>query len=73
MATVTKCDRCGQYVDRISDSLPHIIYRKNRDFNTLAHHIDLCPECYKHFLEWVKPFEQAAETVMVDCETEDIE
>lgn len=70
MATVTKCDRCGQYVDRLPESLPFIVHKKNSDFNT-AHHVDLCSECYKHFLEWVKPFEQAAETVTVDRETDD--
>lgn len=69
MATVTKCDRCGQYIDKLPESLPFISYKKSSDCTSKRYTMSLCPECYKYFLEWVKPFEQRA--VMVDCETDD--
>jgi len=65
MATVTKCDRCGQYIDRLPESLPFIIYKKNSDFNTVRHDMSLCKDCYERFLIWAKPFDK------VDCETAD--
>jgi len=70
MATVTKCDRCGQYIDRVPESLPFIIYKKNRDLhNTVRHEMTLCEDCYERFLIWAKPFDGVS--VKVDCETAD--
>ncbi len=58
---VTKCDRCGSYVDVEPMLLPLITYRgakKTYDELPSATHTTLCPECYNRFLDWVKPFDQ---------------
>lgn len=66
MSTVTKCDRCGKYVDRLPESCPFIAYKKNADdYTSIRYTMNLCPECYKSFLNWANEFDK------VDCETDD--
>lgn len=53
MATVTKCDRCGKYVDRLPESCPFISYEKNVDCTSKRYTMSLCPGCYESLLNWV--------------------
>lgn len=54
MATVSKCDRCGKYVDtqvipRIQGCIdPLRIERSNDNIK-----MDLCPECYQSLREFL--------------------
>ncbi len=70
MATVTKCDRCGKYVDRLPESCPFISYKKDANSMSKRYTKSLCLECYESFLKWANKFDKV-ETVMVDCETDD--
>lgn len=57
---VTKCDRCGSYVDKRAGEIPTIIYSgsynqyKRGDLTCK----NICYECYNRFLDWVAPFDQ---------------
>lgn len=71
MATATKCDRCQKYVDRLPESCPFIMHKKDANSATSVRYtMNLCPGCYESFLNWANMFDKV-ETVMVDRETDD--
>lgn len=54
---VTKCDRCGVYVDKSPSNMPVIAYRyrKNDVYEENGSTVkkSLCYECYNKFLNWI--------------------
>jgi hypothetical protein len=59
---VTKCDRCGKYIDKPESEMPVIIYRFRDsdkyliDNNTEKRH--LCFVCYDEFFNWIEPLKK---------------
>lgn len=47
MAKALKCDRCGGFYDLLKD------LRDYRIVNSFAHQVDLCPECYEKFCDFL--------------------
>jgi hypothetical protein len=56
---VTKCDRCGEYVDKPSDMLPRVSYRKDCHSGAMVKAASLCPGCYESFHRWLDAFPKA--------------
>ena len=51
---VTKCDRCGAYVDKSPYYMPVIAYRYRKDAsNSSTVNKSLCYECYNKFRNWI--------------------
>ena len=63
---VTKCDRCGEYVDKPSDMLPRVSYRKDCHSGSRVKSVSLCNGCYENFNVWLKPFGQDGGTEDAD-------
>ena len=57
---VTKCDRCGCYVDKNSEYMPTLMYSNSYKQYRQGDRVckNICYECYSRFLDWVKPFDQ---------------
>lgn len=48
MSEATKCDRCGEYIDKSVNDMPRILYTKR--IVSERHQISLCHDCYNKFL-----------------------
>lgn len=50
------CDRCGKNIDNETSKKNYATYeiRKRRGGSILESPLDLCPDCYKNFSDWLK-------------------
>lgn len=60
MAKALKCDRCGQFYDVLSKERKYLM----RDTEHFNNPIDLCPDCYEYFVNWLQIKEEENEELI---------
>lgn len=70
---VTKCDRCGKYIDKPSTMVPHVAYKKDLSCNRSPETVSICNGCYESFQRWLNALQKPEGKIEDEEESENKE